>query len=265
MTEELARTPWGTALFQAAAAAALALVVVLLARRRHIHVEREGAFALARGFVQIVVVGSVLVFLLQRPRWMAGVILGGMVLAAAWTSARRARRIPGAFRASLLAIAAGAGSVIVVMVAVGAIDTAITSLVPVGSMIIANAMNANGLALDRFRADVEAHAGEIEAGLCLGAAPEQTVRPYVEASYRASLIPAVDNLRSLGLVWIPGLMAGMVLSGARPLYAAVYQFVVIAMILAGSGLTCLVGTALIRAHAFSPAEQLVLRPGAPPR
>jgi putative ABC transport system permease protein len=52
----------------------------------------------------------------------------------------------------------------------------------------------------------------------------------VQTSFEASLIPAIDSLRSLGIVWIPGLMAGMLLSGARPVYAAVYQFVVVAMI-----------------------------------
>ncbi|HMK28550.1 MAG TPA: ABC transporter permease, partial [Terriglobales bacterium] len=85
--------------------------------------------------------------------------------------------------------------------------------------------------------------------------------PYTQASYQASLIPAIDNMRSLGIVWVPGLMAGMVLSGASPMYAAVYQFVVLAMILAASGITSLISTTLIRAHAFSPEEQLVLQPG----
>ena len=56
-------------------------------------------------------------------------------------------------------------------------------------------------------------------------------------------------------------MAGMLLSGSRPLYAAIYQFVVLAMIFAASGLTSLVSTLLMRNRVFSPAEQLVLRPG----
>ena len=54
-------------------------------------------------------------------------------------------------------------------------------------------------------------------------------------------------------------MTGMLLSGADPLYAAIYQFVVIAMILASSGLTSLLSTLMIRNHAFSAAEQLVLK------
>ena len=56
----------------------------------------------------------------------------------------------------------------------------------------------------------------------------------VQSSFEASLIPAIDSLRSLGSVWIPGLMAWMLLSGARPAYAAIYQFVVLTTILAPS-------------------------------
>jgi hypothetical protein len=51
----------------------------------------------------------------------------------------------------------------------------------------------------------------------------------------ASLIPRLDMLKSLGLVWIPGVMAGMMVSGANPVNAGIYQFVVVAMILASSG------------------------------
>jgi putative ABC transport system permease protein len=169
--------------------------------------------------------------------------------------------MPQAFRVSAWAIAAGAGSIIALMTWLGVIDTAITSLVPVGSMLIANAMNTNGLALNRLRSDILSHVGEIETALALGAASKRSVEPYVQASFEASLIPAIDSLRSLGIVWIPGLMAGMLLSGSRPVYAAIYQFVVLAMIFAASGLTALVSTVLIRERIFTSAEQLLLQPG----
>lgn len=247
-------------LAQAAAAALLALVVVLLARRRNIHLEKETAIALVRGLVQIVAVGSVLVLLLRGPRWSSVFLLAAMIIAAGATSARRAKGVPGAFEVSAWAIGCGAGSVIALMTWLGAIDTAITALVPVGSMLIANAMNTNGLALNRFRADVLAHVGEIETALALGAGARESVAPYIQASFEASLIPAIDSLRSLGIVWIPGLMAGMLLSGSRPLYASIYQFVVLAMIFAASGLTSLVSTLLIRGKVFTAAEQLRLQP-----
>lgn len=248
-------------LAQAGAAAILAFLVVLLARRRQIHLETEAAVAMVRGLVQIVAVGSVLVLLLHAPRWSGVFLLIAMIVAAGATSARRAKGIPRSFQVSTYAIAGGAGLVIALMTWLGVIDTAITALIPVGSMLIANAMNTNGLALNRFCSDVVSHAGEIEAALALGADPRQSVSPYVQASFEASLIPAIDSLRSLGIVWIPGLMAGMLLSGARPVYAAIYQFVVLAMIFAASGLTSLISTLLIRTHAFTPAEQLLLRAG----
>jgi putative ABC transport system permease protein len=246
-------------LAQAAIASILALAVVLLARRRNIHLESDAAIALLRGLVQIIAVGSILVLLLKGPRWTSVFLLAAMVIAAGFISARRAQNIPGARAISIYSIAAGAGLVTAIMTWAGVIDTAITSLIPVGSMIIANAMNTNGLALNRFRSEVLSHTGEIEAALALGAAPQETVTRFVEASIHSSLIPAIDNLRSLGIVWIPGLMTGMLLSGANPLYAAIYQFVVIAMILASSGLTSLLSTTMIRSHVFSSAEQLLLK------
>ena len=248
-------------LAQAFITAVAAMLVVLLARKRGIHLEGEAVIAMARGIVQIIAVGSILLLLLRAPRWTSGFLLAGMIIAAGGISGRRAKGIPDAFRVSAVSIAFGAGSVIALMTWLGVIDTAITALVPVGSMLIANSMNTNGLALNRFRADVLAHAGEIETALALGAEARHSVSPYVQASFEASLIPAIDSLRSLGIVWIPGLMAGMLLSGARPVYAAIYQFVVLAMIFAASGLTSLISTMLIRGRVFSPAEQLLLQPG----
>jgi putative ABC transport system permease protein len=250
--------PLALTLAQAALASAAALAVALVARSRRIHVEGELAIALVRGLVQIAAVGSVLLLMLKGPGWTAALALAAMVVAAAATSARRARAVPGAFRVSLQAIAAGAGSVIALMSLAGVLEARVLVVVPVGSMLVANAMNANALALERFRSEVAAHAREVEAALALGAGPEVAVAPYVQSSFGASLIPAIDNLRSLGIVWIPGLMTGMVLSGTPPLRAAIYQFVTLAMIFASSGLTCLVSTTLARARVFSAAEQLIV-------
>ena len=96
--------PLSLALAQAVAAALAALAIALVARRRRIHVERDLAFALGRGFAQITIVGSVLLLMLRGPRLLGVVALAGMIVAAAATSARRARSIPGAFRVSLHAI-----------------------------------------------------------------------------------------------------------------------------------------------------------------
>jgi len=181
------------------------------------------------------------------------------MLAGAFIAAQRTKNIPGILQVTMRSIILGAGLVIGVMVGLGVIDRAAATLIPVGSMIVANAMNTTALALDRFRAEVEAHTGQIEAALALDAAPTAVVAPYVQAAVQASLIPSVNNLRSLGIVWIPGVMAGMVLAGSDPIAAAIYQFVVVAMLFATAGTTSLLCTLFVRSRAFSLAEQLTLR------
>jgi len=261
----LVRDPLALGLAQAAVVSACALAVAALARRRRIRVGGEVAIALVRGLVQIGAVGSVLLLMLRGPPWVAALGLGAMIAAAAGTIARRARGIPGAAAIAARAILVGSGGTIAIMALLGVIDTAVTSLVPIGSMLIASAMNAVAVALERFRSDVVGHRGHVETALALGASPEASVEPYQRSAFQASLIPAIDNLKSLGIVWIPGLMTGMVLSGTPPLPAAVYQFVTIAMIFSSSALTCLVATTLVRARAFSAAEQLLLRAEPAPR
>jgi putative ABC transport system permease protein len=147
------------------------------------------------------------------------------------------------------------------MIATGVLKTNISVLVPVGSMIIANAMNACAQSLERFHADVIAHAGQVEAALALGADSESAVSPYVQSAVYASLLPRLDMLKSLGIVWIPGVMAGMLVSGGNPVYAGIYQFIVVAMLLSASGITAIIATLLIRKQTLSPADQLLLRPG----
>jgi putative ABC transport system permease protein len=250
---------------QAAGALMLCAVVVVVCRRFAVHVEREAAISLARGLVQMMFVGVVLALLLHGSLLIGILILLAMTFAAAVTASRRAQGISGSLLLCFYAIGAGAGVVIAAMLATETLTADMMVLVPVGSMIIANAMNACAQSIERFRADIAAHVGQIEAGLALGADPAVTVAPYVQSAVYASLLPRLDMLKSLGLVWIPGVMAGMLVSGASPVYAGIYQFIVVAMILAASGIAGLVATLVMRTRVFSAAAQLTLRPREPNR
>lgn len=135
---------------QAAAAMALCLGVVVLCRRFAVHVEREPVISLARGLVQMVAVGLVLALLLDGSLLIGVLILLGMTFAAAVTASRRAPEIKNALILSFYAIAAGSSVVIGVLFATRTLTSDIVVLVPVGSMIIANAMNAAAQAMERF-------------------------------------------------------------------------------------------------------------------
>jgi putative ABC transport system permease protein len=237
----------------------LALAVMLLARRRAPGLLKELPVAEIRGVAQIVVVGAILAVMLRGPQWTSLLVLAGMMLAAASIVRKRAKRIPRPFLLALISISAGAGIVLVIMIFFGVVPLKVAILVPIGSMVIANSMNTQSLFLDRLRGEVTAHVGEIESALALGASADAAVLPYLNAAFRACLIPSMDNIRSLGIVWIPGIMAGMVLSGTSPMFAALYQFVVLTMIFSASALACFVSSHLVTRRIFTAEEQLILR------
>ena len=210
-------------LLQVAAATALAAIVLGLSYVRDLDLERELGGSFARGFVQVLAMGALIGVLFSIPLAFSGVVLAAMIGYAAWESRKRGDGVPQAFRVSLTAIGLGASVVIVTMLAAGAIES-----------------NRN----------------EIEALLAIGVPPRAAVSEHVTESVRASLIPVVDAMRTLGLVYIPGMMAGMILGGANPIYAAQYQFVIMGMIFAAGGLTSMTTSLLIGRYVFTEAAQL---------
>lgn len=237
-------------------ATALAAVVLGVVYVRELGFEREVLATSLRGVVQVLAAGAVIGILLAAQLAWAAVVLAFMIVVAAWISYRRGTALPGVFRTSVVSIGFGAGLVIVAMTLGGAIEPTMRDLVVIGSMIIANAMQTNSLALDRFTGELAANRAEIEAMLSLGASPERAITQYVSTSVHASLIPVLDSIRSLGIVKIPGLMAGMIIAGANPVYAAQYQFVIMLMIFAAGGLTVVANTMLVSRRVFTEADQL---------
>ncbi|HUO09352.1 MAG TPA: ABC transporter permease [Phycisphaerae bacterium] len=252
--------PLTVRIIQAAIVSGVALAVADYGRRQGIMLLGQTAIAILRGLVQIIAVGLVLVFILPKPPIISLPVLVLMILTAAIIAGRRSRNAPGAYQAALYGISLGSASIIALMSLVGAIKFSVEEIVPIGSMLIANTMNTAAQALERFRSDVASHVGPIEAALALGADPATTVRPYVRAAAESAMIPRVDNLASLGIVWIPGLMAGMLVQHGNPIEAAIYNFSVIAMIYASSGIAATATLSMVRHRAFTPAGQLLIRP-----
>src|ERR1700681_730928 len=101
-----------TGVAQAVGAIARCAVVVALCGWQSIHVEREAAVSIARGLVQMVLVGVVLALLLHGSLLVGVLILLAMTVAAAVTASRRARDISGSMLLSFWAIAGGSSVVI---------------------------------------------------------------------------------------------------------------------------------------------------------
>ena len=65
-------------------------------------------------------------------------------------------------------------------------------------------------------------------------------RSYKQArnvAFQASMIPNVNALLAVGIVSLPGMMTGQILSGVSPFIAARYQIMVMCMIFASAGIS----------------------------
>jgi putative ABC transport system permease protein len=96
----------------------------------------------------------------------------------------------------------------------------------------------------------------IETALSLGATGKQALEEYGRFSVRASLIPTIDRLKTLGIIFIPGAMAGLLIAGTDPPVAAEYQIIVYLMIVGGGIITSIMVTYLSRKRIFTSAEQV---------
>lgn len=248
-------------LVRLAVASVLVVLVMGLSYIRRLELISDLAVSTIRAFIQLIILAIFLevIFDIQNLLLIA-VILTGMMVTASYTSARRARDIPQAFRVSATSIIVASSGIILTMVALGVLPQQAEYLIPLGGMVIGNAMNITSLAIDRLRGEVANNTMMIDNMLALGAKPDQAVAPLIKRSVRASLIPTLDNMKTMGLVWIPGLMSGMIIGGLDPSKAAVFQLIIIFMILASNTIASIVSTMELSKSIFGKAEQLVYRP-----
>ena len=131
-------------------------------------------------------------------------------------------------------------------------------LIPLGGIVLGNAMNAAAIAGERLVSTLTSSQLEIETHLSLGATPQQAVARYRRDAIKAGLIPTVNTMMVVGLVTLPGIMTGQLLSGVPPLVATSYQMVIMFMLAFATLVTTLLLTWGICRQFFNAADQLIL-------
>ena len=143
-----------------------------------------------------------------------------------------------------------------VVVALGIFEPEARFLVPVGGMVVGNAMTAAAVALNRLGDEVYASLGQIEATLALGATATQAMLPIIRRSLRSGMIPLIDSTKTTGLIFFPGTMVGMLLAGAEPIDAVRLQLVLLYILLGSVAIAALLSITLAYRNFFTPAHQL---------
>jgi len=184
-------------------------------------------YALGRMLLQLLAIGYVLTYIFEADQpWIVLAALAMMLGTASWI-ALRPLNIKGRslyVKALVSIVLGGVSTLLLVTQAVLKIDPwfAPSKMIPLAGMIFATAMNTISIAAERFQAE------------------KQRGALYTDAratAIQAAIIPLVNSLLAVGLVSLPGMMTGQILSGVDPLIAARYQIVVMCMIFGSSGIS----------------------------
>ena len=179
-----------------------------------------------------------------------------MLVFAAVTSARRSRQLPGSLTLMLVAIGGSTVITLGLMLVLGIIPTGARYVIPIGGMIVGNSMNVASVTAVRLLEDARGRRAQIEAALALGASPRQSTQSLVRRAVRLAMVPVIDSTKTMGIVFLPGAMTGMILAGANPLDAVRLQVVVMFMLLAAVSLTATLVAWLGPGRLFTPNQQL---------
>ena len=235
----------------------LVAVAVAISRVRRTGLEGDIAVATFRSFAQLLAVGFVLDFVFGGSSALTPVVLLAMVGTATLTSGARGKQVPGAYWIAATSVSAAAGGTLGVLLLLGIVPAAPRAAIPLGSMIISNAMTTASLVMRRLRDDLGAHRREVEAHLSLGETASEASASWHRTAVRNGMLPIVDQPKVVGLVALPGAMTGMLLAGASPSSAIKLQMVVMYMLLGGNAFAALVAGRLTVSRLFTSDHQLI--------
>jgi len=184
-------------------------------------------YALSRMFLQLILIGYVLNFIFETKNFaiVMGILTIMLIIASIIAMRPVAHKHKGLYLKSFFSICLG-GIVTLSFVIGGILHLELwyepRFLIPLAGMIFANAMNSVSISAERFETEFQRENSYIKAR---------------NTAYKASLIPNINTLFAVGLVSIPGMMTGQILSGVSPLIAVKYQIMVMLMVISSSGLS----------------------------
>lgn len=242
---------------QVVATLALVALAAAVSFWRKADLERDIGIAALRSFVQLTAIGYVIKLIFEADTLaLVFALLAVMVVFGALTARSRAKKVPDAFWPLLIALAVAGASTLGLVVALGVFEATARYLVPVGGMVIGNAMTASAVALDRLGDEMADSRERIEATLALGATAQEAAAPTVRRALRSGMITLVDSTKTTGLIFFPGTMVGMLLAGANPTDAVRLQLILLYTLLGSVAIAALVATTLAYRNFFTPAAQL---------
>ncbi len=248
-------------MLQLAGAYGLILLAVGFARVWQIGQEKQLLWASIRMVLQLLAVGYLLnlIFTVHSPLPVLLMLLAMTGFSLQVAGSRSKKRMPHFYRVMGSSIMIGCGGITCYfcLLVVGYSPWYDPRyLIPLAGMIIGNAMNGASLAAERLSSEMHDRREEIETAICLGANARQAAESAVRAAYTAALIPTMNTMAATGIVALPGMMTGQILSGTEPVVAVRYQIAIMCAITGSVSITSFLILLQGYRHYFTKAHQL---------
>lgn len=219
------------------------LILLIIFKSRGIRREKEIMIATVRMTIQLTLMGYVLMYVFNNPSWwLTSIMILIMVSFAVYNALKRVKKKTSKELKKIIGLSMILGSL---MTAAFFIIIVLKTepwfnpqyFIPITGMIIGNSMTGISLAANRLCNDMEDKKSIIENSLMLGATPKEAVREIVNDSFDSAILPTMNNMLTMGIVSLPGMMTGQILSGTFPLTAIKYQIGIMLAILGSTALT----------------------------
>jgi putative ABC transport system permease protein len=246
-------------------AASLVLILSALSVTQRLNLARNLLVSASRAFVQLLLLGYVLdiVFALRSPLWIMLIALLMLIVAGREIMVRQHRRLVGWWGFGTGTVSMFISSFCVMLITLLLIINVEPwyhpqYLIPLLGMLLGNTMNGIAISLDRLLNDAWTERQLIETRLALGYTASEAIAGLRRNALRAGMIPIINSMAVAGIVSLPGMMTGQILSGSPPLEATKYQILIFFLIAAGTGFGAYGAVTLASRRLFDERQRLRL-------
>lgn len=213
------------------------LFLILIFQWRGIKRQKQIVIASLRMTLQLAVMGYILMYVFDHPSWWLRILVVACMMAVAvFNAIKRVKGIISKELKGILCISMVAGFALTALIFVGAVlctDPWFDPqyFIPISSMFIGNCMTGMALAANSMISSFRDKRGLIENALMLGASCRRAAHEIVNDAFDSAILPTMNSMMTMGLVTLPGMMTGQLMSGVFPLTAIKYQIAIILGIL----------------------------------
>lgn len=188
--------------------------------------------ASVRSIVQLLIVGMILTFVFDSHNSLYTILMILVMIGAASQNViKKGMRIPGIKWIIILTLTTVEVVSMSIMLGFGILDFVPQQIIPISGMIIGNCMVLSLLFVNKFTEELERSEETIELILSFGGQPKDAISRTLKSSIQTSMIPTIESQKTIGLVQLPGMMSGLIIGGAAPLEAVMYQLLILFLIL----------------------------------